>query len=153
LNHRKKGRGYQYLIKWKDYPMLERTWELRHHLTHVKKMLDKYDREHGINIRELLSEKDIQTGSGVLPILPSGHWDYLIHQYKPKEESLQYSTKKLFIPETNDFVPVDGDIDPREGVMSQFKCFLSYHEPRDSASHVTPPSQLPTIEEVTEESG
>jgi hypothetical protein len=112
-------------------------------------MLDKYNRDHGINVREMSWERDIQIRPGVLPILLMGHWDYLIHQYKPKEESLQYSTKKLFIPETNDFIPVNGDVDPREGVMSRFKRFLFYYEPRDSASHVTPL----TIEEITNESG
>jgi hypothetical protein len=123
LKHRKKGWGYQYLIKWKDYSMSERTWEPRHHLTHMKKMLNKYNREHGISVRKLSSEEDIQIGPGVLPILPSGHWDYLIQQYKPKEESFQYSMKKLFIPEINDFIPVDGDVDPGEGVMSRFERF------------------------------
>jgi hypothetical protein len=109
-------------------------------------MFNKYNQEHGIDIRELPLEPE----GAVLPILLSGHWDYLIQQYEPKEESLQYSTKKLFTPESNSFVPVDGDVDPREGVMSRFEHFL----PRAHNPHVTTPSAcLPTIEEVTEESG
>lgn len=32
LRHRKKGRGYQYEIKWKDYPPEDNTWEPSSHL-------------------------------------------------------------------------------------------------------------------------
>jgi hypothetical protein len=78
-------------------------------------MLDKYNQEHGISVRELSLEKELQIEPGVLPILPSGHWDYLIHRYKPKEESLQYLTKKSFVPETNVFIDIDEDVEPREG--------------------------------------
>ena len=28
LKHRKRGHGYQYLIKWEKYPILEASWEL-----------------------------------------------------------------------------------------------------------------------------
>jgi hypothetical protein len=107
LKHRKRGRGYQYLVKWKNYPLNEWMWEPRRHLTNAGKLLDRYNVEHNIVIR-------------ALPVLPKGHWDYLCKRYKTKEESLQYSTKKLFIPETGTFVTVDGDIDPRGGVMSRF---------------------------------
>ena len=65
-----------------------------------------------------------------MPILPSGYWDYLIHRYKPKEESKQYSTKKLFIPEDGSFQIVE-DVDLREGVMSRFK------DPRDIDGYAT----------------
>jgi hypothetical protein len=27
LKHRKRGQGYQYLVKWKNYPLNEQTWE------------------------------------------------------------------------------------------------------------------------------
>ena len=27
LNHRKRGRGYQYYVRWKGYPIREATWE------------------------------------------------------------------------------------------------------------------------------
>jgi hypothetical protein len=108
LKHRKRGRGYQYLVKWKNYPLNERTWEPRRHLTNTGKLLDRYNVEHNIAIR-------------ALPALPKGHWDYLIKRYKTKEESLEYSTKKLFIPENGTFVTVDEDIDPRGGVMSRLR--------------------------------
>jgi hypothetical protein len=106
LKHRKRGRGFQYLIKWKNYPLGERTWEPTRHLTHAKKILDKYNKDHNIKIR-------------VVPILPMGHSDYLIKKFKYREESQQYSTKKLYIPETNTFVTIDEDVDPRGGVMSR----------------------------------
>jgi hypothetical protein len=106
LNHRKRGRGYQYLVKWKNYPLNERTWEPQRHLTNVGKLLDRYNVEH-ISVR-------------ALPVLPKGHWDCLCKRYKTKEESLEYSTKKLFIPVSGTFVTVDGDVDPRGGVMSRF---------------------------------
>jgi hypothetical protein len=108
LKHRKRGRGYQYLVKWKNYPLNERTWEPRRHLTNAGKLLDRYNVEHNIVIR-------------ALPVLPKGHWDYLIKRYKTKEESLEYSTKKLFIPENGTFVTVDEDVDPRGGVMSRLR--------------------------------
>ena len=81
------------------------------HLTHVKKLLNAYQKEHNIKIR---------TMSAGTPILPKGHWDYLIKRFKCREESQQYSTKKLYIPETNTFITINEDVDPREGVMSRF---------------------------------
>ena len=27
LKHRRRGRGYQYYVKWKGYPITEATWE------------------------------------------------------------------------------------------------------------------------------
>jgi hypothetical protein len=51
LKHRKRGRGFQYLIKWKNYPIAERTWEPSRHLTNAKKLLDRYNVEHGIRVR------------------------------------------------------------------------------------------------------
>jgi Chromo (CHRromatin Organisation MOdifier) domain len=56
LKHRKRGRGYQYLVKWKNYPIGERTWEPRSHLTNAKKLLDRYNVEHGIRVRSVIQE-------------------------------------------------------------------------------------------------
>lgn len=109
LKHRKKGRGFQYLIKWKDYPMNERTWEpVRHLLPGAKKILEKYQKDHGIKIR-------------ALPVFPARYWDYLIKRYKCKEESQEYSMKKLYIPETAETIEINGDVDSRGGVRSQFQ--------------------------------
>ena len=30
LNHRKRGRGYQYFVKWWGYPSFDASWELEH---------------------------------------------------------------------------------------------------------------------------
>jgi hypothetical protein len=53
-------------------------------------------------------------------VLPTGHWDKLIHWYKAKKEDKQqpYSKKRLFIPENRIFIDIDEDVDPRWGVMS-----------------------------------
>lgn len=99
------------------------------HLTNVKKMLERYNREHEINIGELDAQSkkegqwwnwsEVPFESAKLPILPKGKWDYLVKRYKPKVETLEYSTKKLFDPASNEFIPIIGDDDPREGVMSR----------------------------------
>ena len=31
--HRRQGRGYFYLVKWKDYPLAKNTWEPEWHLS------------------------------------------------------------------------------------------------------------------------
>ena len=30
LNHRKRGRGYQYFVKWRGYPISDASWEPEH---------------------------------------------------------------------------------------------------------------------------
>ena len=30
LNHRKRGRGYQYFVKWGGYPITDASWEPEH---------------------------------------------------------------------------------------------------------------------------
>src|ERR1700761_7319276 len=42
LKSRKRGRGRQYLVKWKGYPNSENTWEPARHLTHAKKKLNDF---------------------------------------------------------------------------------------------------------------
>jgi hypothetical protein len=118
LKHRKRGRGYQYLVKWKNYPMGEQMWEPRRHLTHAKKLLDRYIVEHSIEIRPLL-------------VLPKGFWDKTIRRYKTKVETLEYSMKKLFILETRVFVTVNEDVNPRGGIMSRFDRNLIVPTPAD----------------------
>jgi hypothetical protein len=44
--HRKAGRGYSYLVKWKDYPTGEETWEPASSFTGSKETLDDYRRLH-----------------------------------------------------------------------------------------------------------
>jgi hypothetical protein len=99
INHRKCGQGYQYLVKWKDYPLNEHMWEPAQHLV-TKKILDKYQEEHNI--------------CGWLPVFAAGHWDKLLHQYKTKEEDISrpYLKKGLFVPEMGVFININEDIDP-----------------------------------------
>ena len=40
--HKKKGRGYHFLIRWKGYPPSENSWEPEGNLTHAMELLDEY---------------------------------------------------------------------------------------------------------------
>ena len=40
--HRKRGQGYQYLVKWKGYPTADNTWEPESNLKHAAELLDDY---------------------------------------------------------------------------------------------------------------
>ena len=42
LDHRKRGKGIEYLIAWKGYPMAERSWEPDKNLTHAPEALRTY---------------------------------------------------------------------------------------------------------------
>ena len=39
VKHRRRGRGYQYFIKWKGYPIEEATWELETNISKDGDML------------------------------------------------------------------------------------------------------------------
>ena len=42
INHRKRGRGYRYYIKWKGYPISEASWELEQAFSKDGNMLALY---------------------------------------------------------------------------------------------------------------
>ena len=42
VKHRRRGRGYQYFIKWKGYPIEEVTWELETNISKDRDMLTWY---------------------------------------------------------------------------------------------------------------
>jgi hypothetical protein len=42
LNHRKRGRGYQYFIKWKGYPISDASWESEHSFSNDGNILSQY---------------------------------------------------------------------------------------------------------------
>ena len=44
LKHRKRGRGYQYYIKWKGYPVTEATWENKSAFSEDGDMVEQYIR-------------------------------------------------------------------------------------------------------------
>ena len=46
LRHRKRGRGYQYLIKWDGYPISEASWEPEEVFTDDGDVLTQYKRRH-----------------------------------------------------------------------------------------------------------
>ena len=46
LNHRKRGRGYQYFIKWRGYPITDASWEPEHAFSDDGDILKLYKARH-----------------------------------------------------------------------------------------------------------
>jgi transposase InsO family protein len=46
LRHRRRGRGYQYYVKWKGYPITEATWESETAFSDDGDMLSQYKQRH-----------------------------------------------------------------------------------------------------------
>ena len=44
LRHRKRGRSMQYLVKWKEYPTSENSWETEDNLSNAEDLLNAYKR-------------------------------------------------------------------------------------------------------------
>ena len=42
IRHRNQGKGYAYLVKWKNYPTSENTWEPERNLNNARTILAKY---------------------------------------------------------------------------------------------------------------
>ena len=42
VKHRRRGKGYQYFIKWKGYPIKEATWEPEANISKDGDMLTRY---------------------------------------------------------------------------------------------------------------
>ena len=132
LKKRKRGHGWQYLIKWKGYPNSENTWEAASRLTHAKRLLKEFNRRNPqTSSSKHMATRHIASTQGV-PVLKQGHWDYLVKRFKPKHESLPYPSRKLFNYQTGRFVEasnkadkwtstpaVDEDVDLEGGVMSE----------------------------------
>ena len=47
--HRRQGRGYLYLVKWKDYPLAKNIWEPKWHLSHARDILKSYKNQHHLH--------------------------------------------------------------------------------------------------------
>jgi len=48
IAHRKRGTGYQYLVKWKGYPTSDNSWEPARHLTNALEILEEYKQRQNI---------------------------------------------------------------------------------------------------------
>ena len=46
LNHRRRGRGYQYFIKWRGYPISDASWEPEHAFSDDGDTLQQYKLRH-----------------------------------------------------------------------------------------------------------
>jgi hypothetical protein len=46
INHQSRGRGFQYLVKWKGYSSAHNTWEPEDNLKGSKETLQKYKKQH-----------------------------------------------------------------------------------------------------------
>ena len=46
LNHRRRGWGYQYFIKWRGYPISDASWELQHAFSDDGDILQQYKHRH-----------------------------------------------------------------------------------------------------------
>jgi hypothetical protein len=48
LNHRKRGRGYKYYIKWRGYPISDASWEPEHTFSDDGGTLTHYKEQHNL---------------------------------------------------------------------------------------------------------
>jgi transposase InsO family protein len=48
LNHRRRGRGYQYFIKWRGYPISDASWEPEHSFSDDGDLLTQYKLRHNL---------------------------------------------------------------------------------------------------------
>jgi hypothetical protein len=46
LRHRRKGKGLQYLVRWKNYSINEDTWEPERNLKNAEEVLEEYKKKH-----------------------------------------------------------------------------------------------------------
>jgi hypothetical protein len=46
ISHRKRGKGYQYLVKWEGYAESENTWEPEASLGNAQQVLKTYKKRH-----------------------------------------------------------------------------------------------------------
>ena len=48
LNHRKRGQGYQYFVKWWGYPITDASWEPEHMFSNDGDTLTRYKLQHNL---------------------------------------------------------------------------------------------------------
>ena len=67
LAHRRKGKGIEYLIKWKEYSSNENTWEPESNLSNSEEILDEYKKEHRLNEAQQKSKRPLLSPSSRKP--------------------------------------------------------------------------------------
>ena len=60
LQHRKVGRGYQYLVRWKGFGREDDTWEPRKNLANAPEVLRKYEAEKAVEVNAQEEDSTIQ---------------------------------------------------------------------------------------------
>jgi hypothetical protein len=98
LQHRRVGQGYQYLIKWKDYPHSENTWEPSCNLLpRAAIILAEY----------VTANKLPQIITAQVPIFPTGYWlAQYSKRYEMPNEQKEYKTKLLFLLHNGKMIPI-----------------------------------------------
>src|ERR1700759_2310956 len=67
LAHRRKGKGIEYLIKWKEYSSNENTWEPESNLSNSEEILDEYKKEHQLDEVQQKSKRPLLSSSSRKP--------------------------------------------------------------------------------------
>ena len=132
--HARLYRRMAYLIKWKDQPTEENSWEPESHLTHAQHLLHKYKKRHGIDTTP--SAKSSNPATTTCPTKParppasrmSTPQNNLSTPSKTISPSLSSQPSRLTIrlpPRPSRFRGMDQSPNPSPGTLSLIDTLLS----------------------------